>query len=203
MTTLRPRPAALAALALTLTAAACSEGGRDDDDDGGSGGGGGGGLGPAGAVNMEVFESSGQSCPAGNVHIDIGNVKTAPPTTVRDGQDGARVSCAVVPSGGKLEASGSLELGALSFSFGGLVTAGESAIGTAGFHDPASGAAYSSPASSPCVFQFAPGTDQGIAAGRLSVQFDCSTLVNEQDPAAACAARYGYLLVEGCEGGSP
>ncbi len=152
---------------------------------------------------MEVFASSEQSCPPGNVHIDIGNVKTAPPTTVTDGQDGAQVVCAVVPDGDKLAASGSIARGAIAFSFEGLVTAGESAIGSVGFRDPASGAAYASPAGSPCVFQFAPGTDQGIAAGRVSVQFDCSNLVIEQDPAAACSARYGYLLLEGCEGSPP
>lgn len=190
-------PAAL--LALLAPLAACS------DDEGGGGGGGEAGAGgmaprPTGAVAMEVYATMEQTCPPGNVHINIGNAQSAPPQTVVDGRDGASVGCAVVPSGDKLAASGSIEQAELVFSFGGVETDGASALGNVSFRDPAGGTLYESAPGSPCVFQFAPGTEQGVAPGRIQVQFDCPSLVSEEDATAACASRYGYLLLENCDG---
>ncbi len=189
--------AALAVLLLPLPA--CS--GDDDGGSGGDGGHGGSAPRPTGAVAMEVYATMEQACPPGNVHINIGNVQSAPPQTVVDGEDGASVACAVVPSGDKLQASGSIERAELSFSFSGVETDGTSALGTVSFADPATGVRYESPASSRCVFQFAPGTDQGVSAGRIYVQFDCSDLVSEQDPTESCSSRYGYVLLESCAAG--
>jgi hypothetical protein len=191
-----------AGAALLLPLASCS------DDDGGGGGSSGGGEGgsaprPSGAVAMEVYATMEQTCPAGNVHVNIGHVQSAPPALVVDGEEGAAVSCSVVPSGDKLEASGAIEQGPLAFSFGGLITDGTSAVGEVTFRDPATGVRYASPAASPCVFQFAPNTDQGVSAGWIWVQFDCSALVSEADPAASCSSRYGYVLLENCAGGAP
>jgi hypothetical protein len=190
--------AALAAMSLPL-AVACSD---DGGGDGGGDDGGGGGSGPVaqGAVNMEVYATPAQTCPPGNVHIDLGNAQSSPQVKVIDGEDGAQVLCTVAPAGAELDASGSIQRGNLRFQFA-VLTGGQSATGSVGFLDPASGAAYSSPEGSPCVFQFAPSSGQGIEAGRIWVQFDCANLVNEQDPAAACSSRYGYLILENCEQG--
>jgi hypothetical protein len=156
--------------------------------------------GPTGAVNLEMYETELQTCPAGNVHVDIGNVGSAPPVTVEDGKESASVACAVVPESGKLRASGAIAQGAKSFSFRDLVTDGGSAIGFVTVSDPATGTVYAAPDAKPCVFQFAPGSTQGVEAGRIVVQFDCSSLVSEADAAHECSLRYGYVLLEHCEG---
>ncbi|HZF49854.1 MAG TPA: hypothetical protein VE093_14440 [Polyangiaceae bacterium] len=156
--------------------------------------------GPTGAVNLEIYGTELQDCPAGNVHIDIGNVSSAPPVTFEDGKDGAEVSCSVVPEAGKLRASGSIAHGSQAFSFKDVVTEGKSAIGFVTAKDPASGTIYAAPPGKPCVFQFAPNSAQGVEAGRIVVQFDCSSLVSAEDPAHECSLRYGYVLLEHCEG---
>jgi hypothetical protein len=153
---------------------------------------------PTGAINMEVYATETQSCPPGNVQIDVGTVNSSPPETVVDGKDGAKVSCSVAPSGGKFNASGSIEKGSLSFAFRDVVTGGMSAVGQVEFSDPAAGVRYASTLDKPCVFQFAPGSDQGVEAGRIFVQFDCATLASAADPLDVCSARYGYVLLENC-----
>lgn len=153
---------------------------------------------PTGAVNMEVYATEEQSCPPGNIHIDVGFVNASPAKTVTDGEDGAKVSCAVGPSGGLLSASGSIEKGAASFAFSVAVESGKpSAVGEVAFTDPASGVRYAS-AMSPCLFQFAPGSSQGIKEGEIFVQFDCTALESEADPKLACSSRYGYVRLENC-----
>jgi len=156
--------------------------------------------GPTGAANMEIYATETQDCPPGNVHIDVGTVNAQPPVTFEDGEDGAKVACSVVPEGGKFRASGSLAHGAYAFSLRDLVTDGSSAIGAIDFTDPGSGERYATVDGKPCVFQFAPGSGQGISAGKLFVQFDCSNVVSEADPAKACSLRYGYVTLEHCEG---
>lgn len=156
--------------------------------------------GPTGAVNLEIYETEIQTCPVGNVHIDIGNVSSAPPVTFENGKAGVAVACAVLPEAGKLRASGSLAQGAKVFSFRDVVTDGSSAIGFVKVADPATGTEYATPDAKPCVFQFAPGSLQGVEAGKILVQFDCSSLVSAADPAHECSLRYGYVLLEHCEG---
>lgn len=156
--------------------------------------------GPSGAVNLEIYETEIQTCPVGNVHIDIGNVNSAPPVTFEDGKEGTAVACSVLPEGSKLRASGSLTQGAKVFSFRDVVTDGKSSIGVVKVTDPASGTVYEAPDAKPCVFQFAPGSSQGVEAGRIWVQFDCSSLVSAADAAHECSLRYGYVLLEHCEG---
>jgi len=155
---------------------------------------------PEGAVNMEVYATPVQSCPPGNFHIDIGNTKTMPPALVVDGWESATVSCAVIPMSGKFAASGAVKQGALDFSFQDVLTDGSSAIGTVSFVDPSAKASgrYTSPGSMPCVFQFAPGTGQGVSTGKVWMQFDCSSLVSEVDATKSCSSRYGYVLVDRC-----
>jgi hypothetical protein len=187
-------PSALA-LALALGLSACSDdgSGTTSADDGGKGE-----PKPTGAVNMEVYATEEQSCPPGNIHIDIGVVNASPAKTVTDGEDGAKVSCAVGPSGSVLSASGSIEKGAASFAFSVAVESGKpSAVGEVAFTDPASGVRYAS-GMSPCLFQFAPGSGQGIEEGEIFVQFDCSALESEADPKLACSSRYGYVRLESC-----
>jgi hypothetical protein len=156
--------------------------------------------GPTGAVNFELYGTELQSCPVGNVHIDIGNVSSAPPVTFEDGKDGARVACSVMPEADKLRAEGTIEHGGRDFSFRDVVTDGKSAIGFVTTSDPATGTVFAAPDSKPCIFQFVPGSSQGIEAGRIVVQFDCSSLVSAANPAEECSLRYGYVLLEHCEG---
>jgi hypothetical protein len=183
---------------LALALPACS--GSDDPFSSGSTSGGAAG-GPRGAVNMEVYATEAQACPPGNVHIDIGLVNATPPTLVEHGVSGASVTCSVARDGGVFAASGALSSGSLAFSFDGVNTGGDSAIGAVGFRDPASGVDYASSDDKPCVFQFAPGTGQDIGPGSIFVQFDCANLVSAGNPGDSCSSRYGYLLLEGCEGG--
>jgi hypothetical protein len=156
--------------------------------------------GPTGAVNLELYGTELQDCPIGNVHVDIGNVSSAPPVTFEDGKDGAAVACSVLPEAGKLRASGSIAHEAKAFSFRDVLTEGKSAIGFVTVSDPGSGAVYAAPDAKPCIFQFAPGSTQGIEAGRIVVQFDCSSLVSAANAAHECSLRYGYVLLEHCEG---
>lgn len=183
------------ALALALALSACSDDGpgttsSDVEDDEPK---------PTGAVNMEVYATEEQSCPPGNIHVDVGVVNASPAKTFEDGEDGARVTCAVVPSsGGLLSASGSLEKGAASFAFSVAVESGKpSAVGEVAFTDPASGVRYAS-AMVPCLFQFAPGSGQSIKEGEVFVQFDCPALESEADSKLACSSRYGYVRLENC-----
>jgi hypothetical protein len=153
---------------------------------------------PKGAVSLEVYKTETQNCPYASLFIEIGNVKASPPVLVDGQMDDATVSCSVVPSGMDFTASGSLEQGANDFGFSGVVTDGASALGAVSFLDPANGVEFTS--DNPCVFQFAPGTEQGISAGQLFVQFDCPDLVSSADPAVSCSSRYGYVLLDNCEG---
>ena len=157
---------------------------------------------PEGAVNVEIYPSTEQICPVGNVHIDLGNSKDEPPKVEIDAWEGASVACAVTLDAAKggLNASGTLKKGALSLSFKDVWSSGTSTTGTISFKDPAGAATYTSPAAAPCVFQFAPGTSQGIEAGKVYMQFDCTSLVNDADPKLSCSARYGYVLVDRCAG---
>jgi hypothetical protein len=189
---------AVTAAALAFTLAACADeprkrGSSSGETDPGP-------PGPTGAVNMEVYATETQDCPPGNVHIDIGAVNAAPPVVHEDGEDGAAVACSVVAEGSKFNASGSLKRGMIAFGFSDLVTNGSSAIGSVEFTDPATGVRYAATDGMPCVFQFAPGTAQGVEAGKIFVQFDCSNLVSDADATKACSSRYGYVTLEHCEG---
>jgi hypothetical protein len=187
-------PSALA-LALTLGLSACSDdgSGTSSSDDSGNGD-----PKPTGAINMEVYATEEQSCPPGNIHVDVGAVNASPAKTVTDGEDGAKVACAVVPSGGLLSASGSIEKGSASFAFAVKVESGKpSAVGEVAFTDPGSGVRYAS-AMPPCLFQFAPGSGQAIKEGEIFVQFDCPALESAADPNDACSSRYGYVRLENC-----
>ncbi|MEP7125235.1 MAG: hypothetical protein ABJE95_30170 [Byssovorax sp.] len=155
---------------------------------------------PEGAVNVEIYASTDQTCPVGNVHVDLGNSKLTPPTLETDGWEGASVVCSVTANGSGFSASGTLKKGAQSLTFKDVSSSGMSTTGTISFKDPAGAATYTSPAAAPCVFQFAPGTAQGIEAGKTYMQFDCTSLVNDADPKLACSARYGYVLVDRCAG---
>ncbi len=151
-----------------------------------------------GAVDLEVYATEEQSCPPGNVHVDIGHVTTSPPDMLAHGVDGARVECAVVQNEEKFAASGTVARGAASFSFRDVVTAGASAIGHVEVVDPASGIRYASSEAHPCLFQFSATSGQGIGAGRIDVGFDCSDLVSAADPSKSCSSRYGSLRLEAC-----
>ena len=155
---------------------------------------------PEGAVNVEIYASSEQTCPVGNVHVDVGNSKLQPPKVEVDAFEGASVVCSVTANGDGFTASGTLKKGPLSLTFKDVLSSGMSTTGTISFKDPAGAATYTSPAGTPCVFQFAPGTSQGIEAGKVYMQFDCTSLVNDADPKLACSARYGYVLVDRCDG---
>src|SRR4051794_2336352 len=94
---------------------------------------------PEGAVNMEIYATVEQSCPIGNVHIDVGNSRVSPPELAVDAYQGAAISCAVVPKDELLSASGSIQQGSFTFSFKDVVTAGDSATGQVTVKDPAAG----------------------------------------------------------------
>lgn len=154
---------------------------------------------PTGAVNMEVYATETQTCPPGNIHIDVGAVNASPPVFVKQGEPGTTLECAVVSATGKkFNASATIEKDTFAFAFSDVITDGGSAIGHVEFTDPKSGTRYSSGAAMPCVFQFAPGTAQGVNAGEIFVQFDCPSLVSAADPKSACSSRYGYIRLFNC-----
>lgn len=155
---------------------------------------------PEGAVNVEIYATPEQKCPVGNVHIDVGNSKVEPPKLEVDAYQGASIVCSVTATGSGFDASGTLKKGALALTFKDVLSDGKSATGNIQFKDPAGAATYSSPAATPCIFQFTPGTAQAIDAGKVFMSFDCSSLVNDADPTQSCSARYGYVLVDRCAG---
>jgi len=169
-----------------------------DDTTGTSSTGGPSATAPVGAVNMEIYATPDQTCPIGNAHVDIGNSRVTPPELATDAYEGAVVTCKVVATGMGFSASGAIKKGSLDFAFEGVTSSGESAIGTVTVKDPATGDSYQSPAGAPCVFQFAPGSGQGLEAGKAWMQFDCSSLVSEKDATHSCSSRYGYVLVDRC-----
>ena len=189
----------LFALALPAGLLACS---GDPDPTGGSSSTGEGPstTAPEGAVNVEIYATPDQTCPVGNVHIDLGNSKVEPPKVEVDAWQGASVTCSVSATGSGFAASGTLKKGALSLTFKDVLSDGGSATGTISFKDPAGAATYTSEAKTPCIFQFAPGTAQGIDTGKAFMQFDCASLVHDADPKLSCSARYGYVLVDRCDG---
>jgi hypothetical protein len=157
-----------------------------------------------GAVNLEIYAQPMQTCPVGNVHIDIGNVKTEPPQTVSDGFAGASVTCTVAQVALQFVASGSIvqESGdpqkSRDFSFSGLETEGVSGLGMVAIKDPADGTKYESNMDKPCVFQFIESAGHSVTPGRISVQFDCTQLVSEANSADTCSLRFGYVLLDKC-----
>jgi hypothetical protein len=155
---------------------------------------------PEGAVNVEIYATPEQTCPVGNVHIDVGNTRVEPPKLEVDAWEGASVVCAVTPSGAGFAASGTLKKGGLELTFRDVVSDGASATGTISFKDPAGAATYTSTAKAPCIFQFAPGTTQGLDAGKAYMQFECGSLVNDADPTRSCSSRNGYVFVDRCTG---
>jgi hypothetical protein len=155
---------------------------------------------PEGAVNVEIYANTDQTCPVGNVHVDLGNSKVEPPKVEVDAWEGASVVCSVTANGDGFAASGTLKKGALSLTFKDVVSSGKSTTGTISFKDPGSAATYTSPAQTPCIFQFDPGTTQGIEAGKAYMHFECASLVNDADPSSSCSSRYGYVLVDRCAG---
>lgn len=204
-----PRPgvvvlAAIAALAALMTG--CS----DDTESAATGTTGASTTGPTGserfgAVNLEVYAQPMQTCPVGNVHIDIGNVKTEPPTTVSDGFSGASVTCTVAQVALDFVASGSIvqegddPQKSRDFSFSGLDTKGVSGLGRVAIKDPADGTKYESTMANPCVFQFIESANHSISPGRISVQFDCTEIVSEANSADTCSIRFGYVLLDKCD----
>ncbi|MFO0758369.1 MAG: hypothetical protein U0359_17895 [Byssovorax sp.] len=182
-------------LVLGFSLAACSS----DTGTSGAGGGSGPSTAPAGAVNMEIYATPEQKCPIGNVHIDIGNSRVNPPELAVDAEEGASIKCRVAATGMGFGASGSIKKASFDFSFEGVTSSGESAVGKVTVHDPATGDEYTSPDGAPCVFQFAPSSGQGIEAGKAWMQFDCSSLVSEKDASLTCSSRYGYVLVDRCD----
>jgi hypothetical protein len=188
------RSNALLAFPLGLLLMACS----GDEGTGTSGASGPSTTAPQGAVNMEIYSTPDQSCPIGNVHVDIGNSRVNPPELAVDAWEGASIDCSVVATGGGFTANGAIKKGEFDFAFEGVTSSGESAIGKVSVHDPATGELYQSLDGTPCVFQFAPGSGQGIEAGKAWMQFDCATLANAKDPQLSCSSRYGYVLVDRC-----
>lgn len=188
---------------LVLAGAALGGCGGDDTGTSAAGGATSGGpdpTAPNGAVSLEVYATEAQSCPYASLFIEIGNVKATPPVVLADGESGTTVTCSVAPHASGFAASGSIAQGDAAFGFADVVTDGASAIGSVSFLDPADGTRFQSAPMKKCVFQFAPSTAQGIEAGRVHVQFDCPELVSEADPAVSCSARYGYVLLDNCEG---
>jgi hypothetical protein len=196
-------------LALALATAALASGCSSSSDDlfGANGatttaGAGGGastqtvGSGPRAALNVEIYAQPEQECPAGNVHVDVGNASASPPVLVADGQGGAHVACSIAPGGDAFAVTASIEDGPRVFTLDGLVTGGQSAIGHVRLEDPAAGVPYESTKKHPCLFQF--GAGQGVGADHLDVGFDCGALRSTADEGKACSARYGKLRLEGC-----
>lgn len=184
---------------LSFTPVACSDeprrGGSDEPEPDGTE--------PAGAVKMEVYATEEQTCPPKDLQLAIGNVSSSPPVKVFDGFEGASVACAVVPKGDAFQASGTITDGSFTFSFRDLLTGGSSAVGNVEIIDPKTGVTFASSSATPCVFQFAPNSEQSVAAGRIFVQFDCSKLVSAASAMETCSSRYGYVLVENCATTAP
>lgn len=153
---------------------------------------------PHGAANMEIYTSDAQSCPLGNIHVDLGNTKLSPPELLADGYEGAEVACSVALVTAKWAASGKITQGALLFEFGDILTDGSSATGSVRVKDPESDTLYESPDNEPCIFQFAPSSDQTVEAGKLFIQFDCANLKSQADATKSCASRYGYVYADRC-----
>jgi hypothetical protein len=184
-------------LPLALFLAACSgeTGGSSSSTTGGEGPS---DTAPTGAVNLEVYTAEGQDCPIGNAHIDLGNTKIDPPELLVDAYEGASIACTVEPNGLVLDASASLSKDGSSFSFSGVTSDGTSALGAVTIVLPDGGGEYRSTLQKPCVFQFAPGSGQEIAPGKVFVQFDCSELARDDDASKTCSSRYGYVYVDRC-----
>lgn len=183
---------------ILLVAAALPACSHDETTGSSSTGGGPDPNGPAGAVNMEVYSTPDQTCPPGNFHIDVGNTKITPSELVLNGESDTTIACSVIPTSGKFATTGSIKQGDLDWSVKDLLTDGTSATGTVSFVDPSGSGRYTSSMTHPCVFQFAPGSKQGISTGDVFVQFDCSDLVSEADATKSCSSRYGYVQFERC-----
>ena len=159
---------------------------------------GGGSNGPRGAVNLEIYAQPERDCPAGNVHVDVGNSTASPPVLVADGEGGAHVACTIAVDGDKYSVTGKIVDGPRSFEVDQLVTDGSGAVGRVRVADPASETPYESTKDHTCLFQFAAGDGQGVDAKQIYVGFDCSELQSTEDHKKACSSRYGKLRFEGC-----
>jgi hypothetical protein len=168
---------------------------------GGSGGGTtttGGGGGARAALALEVYAQPEQSCPAGDVHLTVGDPTASTPVLVADGEGGAHVACTIAVEGEKYVVSGTVTSGTTTFHVDGFETTGKSAVANVTVTDPASGTSYQSTKSRPCLFQFAENDGQGVDPKHVFVGFDCAELVSASDKGKACSSRYGTLRFEGC-----
>ena len=157
---------------------------------------------PKGAFSVS-FQDTGTECAVKSHNMTVGSVTdTSKQTLLSDGQENAEVKCKVTGSG-PFAVSGSI-LQAGKFLD---VTVGSLASGTK-LEGPATGSVgyaggvetsntYSSKADTPCNFYFTTG-QQGVAAGRVWMAFDCPKIVSGQ---STCELVTSYVIFENCDKG--
>jgi hypothetical protein len=158
---------------------------------------------PQGAFSVS-FSQPGAGCSIGSHNAAVGLVDDKNRTTiVVDGNDGADISCSVV--GGtsgpfKVDAQLVKEPNGLIIAIPSLspkATKDAPSTGTVGFlSDRTAGKTYTSPTDTPCNFYFVPSTNEGVAAGKVWLAFNCPTLVSPPDQ--GCAISQGYAIFENC-----
>jgi hypothetical protein len=165
---------------------------------GGSGGQGGAGA-PSQAAWTVSFADTGLDCFHASHIASVGDVgENEKAAVVVDGMDGAKVSCNVSGSGSfkvygsALQQDKSLlvQINELSAS----ATEDSPASGTIVYSSVTTVDAYTSE-SGACIFYFVPGTDEGVAPGKVWAAFKCPKITTE---GSICGIQQGYLFFESC-----
>lgn len=139
------------------------------------------------SVTAQLYADAQQTCPVDGTSVALGS-----PTPLVDNQNGAEVTCQVLSGAAGSQVTGTLIADGTTFSFNAPL--GSGTTGSISLALPGSGTFTA--ASGACTFAPRPGT---LETATAILDFSCSPLVKEGDPAQACGARQGVITLENCE----
>lgn len=148
-----------------------------------------------GAFTAEFGNAPGNTCPATTPSsvLKVGDVTRTGKATVADGENGASVTCTVVPSPGGLSANGSISLGSATLTMSGVSFVGTTGTGKVLLRGSNTAGTYSPVKDSTCTFELLQGD-----AGRIWATFECPTMETSNGAVSRCAVSDGLVVFENC-----
>lgn len=151
-----------------------------------------------GAFTATFGNSPDVVCPAINPSpvIGVGMISEKEKAMVIDGENGAAVSCKVVPSGSTFVVqNASISQGSTSITLNVVVGSDAEAEGKVSLKGPNTDkGAYVPVNGSTCTFSLIEGGE-----GRIWLKFDCPTMERAGQIGAACSVQNGIAAFESCE----
>jgi hypothetical protein len=169
------------------------------------------------AINMDALAPAGQSCNKGVINDMLGDVNAGSiQTKVVDGQpvpadmmETANVSCTVMTMGSGFYATGTAHTQSGSLSLMITIpmitpsaTKASPAMGSVSYSSAknTAGVPYQTEPGmgDTCSFYFSPGTQEGVAAGKIWGVFSCAGIL-DSGTMSACAVGTSYFAFENCQ----